>query len=75
MVVSNLNVCQLQFVQDMFLSMQILYFSEVLGLMCSLQVADVIRTGITETNVPHYLRIQTATVTPLFKSSYLPAKI
>lgn len=54
---------------------QIFCFSEVLGLTCSLQVADVIHTGITETNMPHYLRIQTTTMPPLFKSSYLPAKI
>ena len=54
---------------------QIIYFSEVLGLTCSLQVADVIHTGITETDMSHYLRIQTATVPPLFKSLYLPAKI
>lgn len=54
---------------------QIIYFSEVLGLTCSLQVAAVIHIGRTVTNRPHYLRIQTATVPPLFKSSYLPAKI
>lgn len=54
---------------------KVIYFSEVLGLTCSLQVADVIHTGMSETDMPHYLRVQTATVPPLFKSSYLPARI
>jgi len=32
-------------------------------------------TGIAETNTLHYLKVQAATMPPLFKSPYLSAKI
>lgn len=57
---------------------QVIYFSEVLGLTCSPQVAlrsDFIPTWVTEIHMPHYSRIWAATLAPLFRSSYLPAKI
>lgn len=73
--VTDLNVCQLQFAQNTFLSMPSHLLQWGVRFDVFMQVPDVNHTGTTETNALHYLRIRTAAAPPLFKSPYLPAKI
>lgn len=73
--VTNLGVHQLHFAQSPLCLCHPDHLSDVSALTCSLQAAGVPHAGIDETSMPHYLRAETPTVSPLVKSACLPAKI